>query len=80
MEKKLEATFVNRMNGNKNTNDGAVAVAQLVEQLLPTRDSRGSNPVIDKFIFIINCKERTKKLQRVQEWHNNKKTIESEYV
>ena len=38
----------------------AVFVAQLVEQLLPTPEIRGSNTAIGKFLYIINCIEKTK--------------------
>ena len=35
--------------------DGAVDVAQLVEQSLPIPEIHGLNPVISKFLFTINC-------------------------
>ena len=38
----------------------AVVVAQLVEQLLPTPNVRGSNPVISKIYITVNCIEKTK--------------------
>ena len=39
---------------------GAVFGAQLVEQSLPTPEVRVSNPVIGKYLFTFNCKEKTK--------------------
>ena len=41
----------------------AVVVAQLVEQLFPIPEVRGSNPVISKklyWIFTVNCIQKTK--------------------
>ena len=45
--------------------DRAVVVAQLVEQLLPTPEVHGSNPVIVKLLYVehlctVNCFEKTK--------------------
>ena len=44
------------------SNEWAVVVAQLAEQLLPTPENRGSNPVNRNFLywmFIVNCVEKT---------------------
>ena len=39
---------------------GAVVVAQLAERSLPVPYLRGSNPVIGKKLFPVNCIEKTK--------------------
>ena len=46
-------------------------MAQLVEQLLPITENRGSNPVIGKFymkhLYTFNCIEKTKINKRGRE-------------
>ena len=60
----------------------AVVVAQLMEQLLPIPEVRGSNKVIGKIysenLFTVNCIEKTKKEKSDREWPNLKKLRYSE--
>ena len=37
-----------------------MVVAQFVEWVLLTPEIRGSNPVVGKFLFTLNCIEKTK--------------------
>ena len=60
------------MNYHNNLVIEAVVVAQLAEQLLPTSEVRGSNPVIGKILYLtlvitVNCfqDKKTKKRPRM---------------